>query len=307
VDQWADSTSLIFDRQVFLVTGLGDRLKEARTDKGYTLDDLQAITKIQKRYLAGIENEEFGSMPGSFYVRAFIKQYAEAVELDADEMLSLYRESSGSIEPSENTQQPPVSPNLSRRGGSRSNSQLTEMMPKIIAALFIIVIFGAMWFLYQHNASKVSDLKVDGNDPITVQDQQSPEDDKDVEKVEEKAEPEEEPEEEPATIEQALDHVNIVGEDSTYSLSSSDKFQLEIKTTGDSWIGVLDSERTERTEGARVMKAGETTEVLDVSDTGQVRIRVGRPAATEIYVNDELLEYASDSIPQNIIIEYEKE
>ncbi|RKJ30729.1 helix-turn-helix domain-containing protein, partial [Butyricicoccus sp. 1XD8-22] len=34
---------------------LGTRLKEARLSKGYSLDDLQEITKIQKRYLVGIE------------------------------------------------------------------------------------------------------------------------------------------------------------------------------------------------------------------------------------------------------------
>ena len=76
------------------MTGLGDRLREARTAKGFTLDDLQSITKIQKRYLSGIENEDYSMMPGSFYVRAFIKQYAEAVGLDPDEMLSLYKDSS---------------------------------------------------------------------------------------------------------------------------------------------------------------------------------------------------------------------
>ncbi len=64
------------------MTGLGERLKEARTAKGYSLDDLQSITKIQKRYLSGIENEDYSMMPGAFYVRAFIKQYSEAVGLD---------------------------------------------------------------------------------------------------------------------------------------------------------------------------------------------------------------------------------
>ncbi len=41
------------------------------------------------------------------------------------------------------------------------------------------------------------------------------------------------------------------------------------------------------------MNAGESVE-LDVSDTDRVRIRVGRTASTEIYVNGELLEYAND-------------
>ena len=71
------------------MTELGARLKEARLAKGYSLEDLQEITKIQKRYLIGIEEGNYSIMPGSFYVRAFIKQYAEAVglELGADDYI----------------------------------------------------------------------------------------------------------------------------------------------------------------------------------------------------------------------------
>lgn len=76
---------------MLLLTELGTRLKEARLSKGYSLDDLQEITKIQKRYLVGIEEGNYSIMPGSFYVRAFIKQYAEAVGLDADEILAEFK------------------------------------------------------------------------------------------------------------------------------------------------------------------------------------------------------------------------
>ena len=139
------------------MTGLGDRLREARKAKGYSLDDLQSITKIQKRYLSGIENEEFGSMPGSFYVRAFIKQYAEAVGLDADEMLLLYRDSSGKLELKEEEQQH-TPQTLSRRSSLR-NSRLNEVLPKIIVALFIIVIIAVVYFLNKNNiANKTPDV-----------------------------------------------------------------------------------------------------------------------------------------------------
>lgn len=289
------------------MTGLGDRLKEARMEKGYTLDDLQSITKIQKRYLAGIENEEFGSMPGSFYVRAFIKQYADAVGLDADEMLSLYRDSSGAE--IEEERQLTSSQPLARRSSAGRN-QLNEVMPKIIFALFIIVIFGVIWFLWNASNKPEPEIK---EDPITIQDQNKPNDDKqgdqsgagneDGNDAEVDEEPDPEPEPEP---EQVLENISVAGENSTYSLTNAEEFLLEVRTTGGSWIGVLDSDRVERTPGARIMNAGESIE-LDVSDTDSVRIRVGRPQSTEIYVNGELLEYASNSVPQNIIIEYEKE
>jgi cytoskeletal protein RodZ len=61
------------------VTELGNRLKEARLAKGLSLEDLQSITKIQKRYLIGIEEGNYSSMPGNFYVRAFVKQYQQLI------------------------------------------------------------------------------------------------------------------------------------------------------------------------------------------------------------------------------------
>ena len=44
---------------MFYLTELGNRLKEARVAKGFSLDDLQEITKIQKRYLIGIEEGNY--------------------------------------------------------------------------------------------------------------------------------------------------------------------------------------------------------------------------------------------------------
>lgn len=73
------------------MTELGIRLKEAREEKAMSLDDLQAATKIQKRYLTALEEGNYDIIPGKFYVRAFIKQYAEAVGLDADQLFEEHK------------------------------------------------------------------------------------------------------------------------------------------------------------------------------------------------------------------------
>lgn len=70
---------------------LGQKLRQARIDKGYTIDDLQQITKIQKRYLLAIEEGNFDQLPGKFYVNAFIKQYAQTVGLDGQALLNEYQ------------------------------------------------------------------------------------------------------------------------------------------------------------------------------------------------------------------------
>ncbi|MCM3709876.1 helix-turn-helix domain-containing protein [Sporosarcina luteola] len=290
------------------MTGLGDRLKEARTAKGYSLDDLQSITKIQKRYLSGIENEDYSMMPGAFYVRAFIKQYSEAVGLDSDEMLSLYKESAMHEKLEEENAQ--LTPPMSRSRGL-GNSRLNELFPKLIVALFIIVIIVVIWTFFQKNASNKTGMDVEPDNPITMDSNQPPAGNTDTDggasgddsDKEETTETDPEPEE--VVKEQALTYVGTSGEDSTYTLTDADEFKLKIDTFGDTWIGVQNENKEELTTQARVMKNGETIE-LDVSDVEHVRIRVAVTSFADIYVNGEKLEYVTDKSPQNIFIEYEK-
>lgn len=299
------------------MSGLGDRLKEARKAKGYTLDDLQAITKIQKRYLSGIENEDYSMMPGSFYVRAFIKQYAEAVGLDAQEMLSLYRENESSEQMKEEEIQRSA-PQLSQKPGYMKSGRMNEFLPKIIAALFIIVILAVVIFLYQHKANapepevgKSDEITVDKNKPEDSKaDGKKDEDGKDAESKDDATkpnEPEEEPEEEP-TPEQTLTQGAVNGETTTFTLENADTFSLSVKVKdgGESWIGVTNQSGQELLpQGARVMKNGEEAE-LDLADQQSVRIRVARTQFTEILVNGQPLTYPNDNMIQNIVIEYKK-
>lgn len=131
---------------------LGTRLKEARLSKGYSLDDLQEITKIQKRYLVGIEEGNYSIMPGSFYVRAFIKQYAEAVGLDAEEILETYKNELPST-PNDQVSQSMTNSPSRRKVTKGPSNKMMEAMPKIIVALFIVVIIVAIWVLWQSKNS----------------------------------------------------------------------------------------------------------------------------------------------------------
>ena len=77
---------ILFVKGEYFVPDLGNKLREKRIALGYSLDDIQEKTKIQKRYLEAIEDGDFTRLPGSFYVRAFIRQYAELLEMNADEL-----------------------------------------------------------------------------------------------------------------------------------------------------------------------------------------------------------------------------
>ncbi|WP_301108622.1 helix-turn-helix domain-containing protein [Sporosarcina sp.] len=292
------------------MTGLGARLREARVAKGYTLDDLQGMTKIQKRYLSGIENEDYSMMPGAFYIRAFIKQYAEAVDLDADEMLTLYKEESGSVpEPEHETVTPPP---LQRSGGLKSNSRLKEVMPKVIVALFIVMIIVIVYILFREKAAEAPLEKDDSgqNVPAVIeQPSEKPDEEpvKDEDKPADKPADENEADEQPADEETAsgqMEFLSVSGETSTFKLTDGEQLKLVIKTSGDSWISVTDQTGTERMPqpGGRIMTTGESVEI-DAADASSLRIRVGRTNSTEITVNGQPVEYQNDHLTQNIIIQ----
>jgi hypothetical protein len=55
------------------------------------ISDVERATKIRAKYLRALENEEFGLLPGTTFVRSFLRTYAEYLGLDAQRLLDEYR------------------------------------------------------------------------------------------------------------------------------------------------------------------------------------------------------------------------
>jgi len=70
---------------------IGAKLRNAREEKGYSLEQVARDTHIAKRYLEAMENEEFDSFPGEPYLLGFLRTYSEFLELSPQEMVSLYK------------------------------------------------------------------------------------------------------------------------------------------------------------------------------------------------------------------------
>jgi cytoskeleton protein RodZ len=74
---------------------VGERLRAAREEKGVTLDDIAAQTRIPLRHLASIETADWDSLPAPTYTIGFAKSYASAVGLDRGEIGDQLREEMG--------------------------------------------------------------------------------------------------------------------------------------------------------------------------------------------------------------------
>ena len=71
--------------------GIGDTLREARMHQRLDIADVEARTKIRAKYLRALENEEFGLLPGSTFVKTFLRTYAELLGLDPHRLVEEYR------------------------------------------------------------------------------------------------------------------------------------------------------------------------------------------------------------------------
>jgi len=62
-------------------------LRGVRSESGLGLEEISGATKINMRFLQAIENEEFHLLPGGIFTISYLRQYAEAIGFDADELL----------------------------------------------------------------------------------------------------------------------------------------------------------------------------------------------------------------------------
>jgi cytoskeleton protein RodZ len=60
----------------------GERLRAAREEKGLSLEDVAAQTRIPRRHLESIETADWDKLPAPTYTIGFAKSYASAIGLD---------------------------------------------------------------------------------------------------------------------------------------------------------------------------------------------------------------------------------
>lgn len=292
---------------MFVLTELGKRLIEAREEKGMSLEDLLAATKIQKRYLLAIEQGNYDIIPGKFYVRAFIKQYAEAVGLNPEQLFEEFRKDVPS------TYNDEVSDKLSnikpQRELPKPASKMLELLPTILIIGGILIVIAIIYVIVQavnqddgqknQAVPQQSESKYEvSTDSSLAKDQKKKEKASSDTKEETSKKDESTKDDEGVSIKAT----NTEGSTTTYEVSGADEMELTISATQASWLRVRD-------ESGKVLKMGELKDdesfKTDLSDLTQVDIRLGNATGIDIKVNDETLKYELDpknTMTQNIVI-----
>ncbi|MFD1360400.1 helix-turn-helix domain-containing protein [Lentibacillus salinarum] len=288
---------------------IGEKLKEAREDQNLSLETLQETTKIQKRYLEAIEQGNFKILPGTFYARAFIKEYATAVGLDPNELLEEYKAELPQEEEDRTTHYSHI--HRSRKDNNPSKSTAVfSFIPTIIVVLLVIGIIFVVWFFTQGSSTEESSETVEpqsGNevfrDPENDESDAGDEAESDTEAEDANEDNMDSKEEEPADSEPVL-NVEEAGTgsppESTLTLeNASDDVQVTIEAKDDSWLDV------ENGDGdvlfSDVATADDSPIELDVSKLDRVWLNIGSTPALDITIDGVELDYPVD--PDNEVFQ----
>ena len=69
---------------------IGATLRAERETRELSLAEVASTTRIPRRTLESLEQDRFEELPSGVFVRGFIKAYASAVDIDAEEVLARF-------------------------------------------------------------------------------------------------------------------------------------------------------------------------------------------------------------------------
>ena len=69
---------------------LGEKLRQAREERGISISEVAEQTRISRQYLECIENNDYKILPGGIFNKGFVKSFAKYVGVDEQEALRDY-------------------------------------------------------------------------------------------------------------------------------------------------------------------------------------------------------------------------
>lgn len=148
---------------------IGDKLRSARKAKGMSIEDVEKITKIQRRYLTAIENNDFDQLPGDFYVRAFIRQFADVVGLNGKELLADYKSEVPEAKPEEYVEN--SIDNKSERIKETTNNRKgmwRSYLPQIATVVGVVLVILVVYIVYTRFFTGTNQQSANQAENVTV-------------------------------------------------------------------------------------------------------------------------------------------
>ncbi len=128
----------------------GASLREQRERAKVTLTDISAYTRINQKFLEAIESGQFSVLPRT-YIRAFLREYAAAIEADGEEIVALYEKivsprPAGSRQRREEDNEQPQDPAKTSPSSHPLTPFVRALRPVVFGAI-IVIVAGFMYLM----------------------------------------------------------------------------------------------------------------------------------------------------------------
>jgi cytoskeleton protein RodZ len=135
---------------------IGSVLEKARKERGLSLEEAEHATKIRKRYLAGLEREDFGVLPDVIYARGFLKTYANYLGLDGEDLARELRDrrrprrergvTYGALPKTSEFDRPLINPG-ELNGKERRGISPSKILNLLVALLLLAAVVGSLYYV----------------------------------------------------------------------------------------------------------------------------------------------------------------
>src|SRR6187401_1420260 len=122
---------------------LPERLVAARERKGVDLYRAERDTKIRLRYLAALEDGDWGELPAPVYTKGFLRNYAIYLGLEPDDILDRWRDEMEQMRTATRVAVAPPPMPLVEPGGRR----FTLTPGVLVAALVAVVVLAFFGYI----------------------------------------------------------------------------------------------------------------------------------------------------------------
>ena len=74
---------------------LGEMLREAREAQAFSLQEVEAQTRIRAKFLQAFEQGDISDLPSIAHAKGFLRNYAQFLHLDVDDMIARFAQATG--------------------------------------------------------------------------------------------------------------------------------------------------------------------------------------------------------------------
>jgi cytoskeleton protein RodZ len=252
---------------------VGEELREARIALGVSIEDAATQLRINKRYLQALEEGRIKDLPGAAYAVGFVRSYATALGLDADDAVRRFRDMSGTaVTKSGDLVFPEPVP---RRG----------IPTGVLAALGLALAMGGYiaWYQWSGRGERV----VDAVPPLPPR----------LERAVETPDTQETPAA-PVVVAPAPAPAPVAAPPPP--VIDPDKPRVVIRAKGESWVQIRDNPGN-RVLTDRVLRAGE---IIEIPNRPGIVLTTGKAESLDILVDGQGVDpFGGPGVRRNIVLE----